>query len=88
MARRPALAILVTSLAIGGCALESPPKPDEIRQQSLPNLTLPQAWAARAGLSTPVADAWIHSFNDPALDGFVTEALLYNADLMVATSDQ
>jgi len=86
MARRSALAILVTSLAIGGCALESPPKPDEIRQQSLPNLTLPQAWAARAGLSTPVADDWIHSFNDPALDGFVTEALLYNADLMVAAA--
>jgi len=86
MARRPALAILVTSLAIGGCALESPPKPDEIRQQSLPNLTLPQAWAARAGLSEPVADDWVHSFNDPELDGLVTEALLYNADLMVAAA--
>ena len=86
MARRSALAILVTSLAIGGCALESPPKPDEIRQQSLPNLTLPQAWAARAGLPTPVADDWIHNFNDPALDGFVTEALLYNADLMIAAA--
>jgi NodT family efflux transporter outer membrane factor (OMF) lipoprotein len=86
MARRPALAILLATLAIGGCALESPPKPDEIRQQSLPNLTLPQAWAARAGLQTPVADDWVHTFNDPELDGLVTEALLYNADLMVAAA--
>ena len=86
MARRLALPMLVAALAAAGCALQSPPKPDEIRQQSLPNLTLPQAWTARAGVPRPVEDDWIASFRDPELDALVREALLYNTDLQVAAA--
>ena len=86
MARRLALPMLVAALAVAGCALQSPPKPEEIRQQSLPNLTLPQAWTARGGAQRPVEDDWIAAFRDPELDALVREALAYNVDLQVAAA--
>ena len=86
MAHRLALPMLVAALAAAGCALQSPPKPDEIKQQSLPNLTLPQAWTARGSVPQPVEDDWIAAFRDPELDALVREALAYNVDLQVAAA--
>ena len=71
---------------LGACALESPPKPDEIRAQSLPNLKAPAAWTGAAAPSAQVRNAWLASFGDPRLDALVYEALAYNADLVLAAA--
>jgi len=86
MRRAHALTMIVAAATLAACALQSPPKRDEIKAQALPNLTLPQAWVARGGSPGAVADDWIASFRDPELDALVREALLYNADLMVAAA--
>jgi len=77
---------LSAALALAACAIGTPPKPDEIKQQALPNLTLPQAWVATGGASGPVADDWVASFGDPELVALVREALAYNPDLLVAAA--
>jgi len=85
MSRPLALPMLVAAVA-AGCALQAPPKPDEIKGQALPNLTLPQAWTATGGAARPVEDDWIATFRDPELDALVREALAYNPDLLVAAA--
>jgi NodT family efflux transporter outer membrane factor (OMF) lipoprotein len=86
MARRRPLTLALVALALAGCALESPPKPDEIRAQSLPNLALRDAYASPGGAQGVVEDNWIAAFNDPELDALVAEALAYNTDLRVAAA--
>ena len=78
---------LVAALALAGCALESPPKPDEIRAQSIPNVGVPAAWTSAAA-TTPaaVADNWLATIGDAQLDALVREALAYNTDLRVAAA--
>ncbi len=80
-----AAAIAVT-FAFGGCALQRPPNGDEIRAQALPNVKAPAAWTGGPAAAGAVGDRWLATFNDPALDALVAEALAYNADLMVAAS--
>ena len=41
---------------------------------------------ARGGVAAPVADRWLASFEDPALNALVVEALLFNTDLQVAAT--
>jgi len=77
---------LLLALAVASCALESPPKPDEIRAKSLPNLTLPAAWTAQGGAAGTPADNWLATFGDPRLDALVREALLFNTDLLVTAA--
>jgi NodT family efflux transporter outer membrane factor (OMF) lipoprotein len=83
---RISLAALVTpiALAVAGCALQSPPSPQDIQAQSMQNVRAPEKWAATGGVDGAVADAWLASYNDPQLDALVREALAYNADLRVA----
>src|SRR5512139_497541 len=83
---RLSLAALVTpiALAVAGCALKSPPSPQDIQAQSMQNVRAPEKWAATGGVDGAVADAWLASYNDPQLDALVREALAYNADLRVA----
>ncbi|HEX4882523.1 MAG TPA: TolC family protein [Casimicrobiaceae bacterium] len=88
---RPHGSVLVVALAaaaLAGCALQSPPKPDELRAQALPHVDVPAAYtAARDGAirgTGDVGDAWIATFADPQLDAFVREALAYNLDLGLA----
>src|SRR5512145_1225482 len=82
----PALPMLLSAVVLAGCAIGTPPPSDEIRAQSLPNLTLPQAWTATGGAPGVVTDNWIASFADPELDALVREALLYNTDLRVTAA--
>ena len=78
---RAALVIAVAALA--GCALKVPPTHDEVIVQALPATTrIPPAWQAAAATS-PVADDWLKSFNDPALDALVAEAIANNLGLAV-----
>jgi NodT family efflux transporter outer membrane factor (OMF) lipoprotein len=74
---------------LGGCALKKPPERAELTKQALPNLQAPAAWTAPGGApgnASPVASAWLATFNDPQLDSLVEEALRYNPDLQVAAA--
>ena len=77
---------LLAAVALAGCALESPPKPDEIRAQSLPNLNVPGTWTAPGGTPGAVGDQWLAIFGDAQLDLLVKEALAYNTDLRIAAA--
>jgi len=79
-------AAVAVALSLGGCALKPPPKGDEIRAQALPNLKAPAAWTGGPAPPGAVGDRWLATFNDPALDALVAEALAYNTDLMLAAS--
>jgi NodT family efflux transporter outer membrane factor (OMF) lipoprotein len=78
----------VSSIAalLYGCALESPPKPDEIRAQSLSNLTAPASWTGAPTPPGALQDDWLKAFGDVQLDALVHEALLYNTDLLTAAA--
>jgi NodT family efflux transporter outer membrane factor (OMF) lipoprotein len=78
-----ALAMLAT---LGGCALDPPPKPEEYRQEALPNLAVPGQWATQGATTGPVAGSWLAAFADPRLDALVKEALANNPDLRVAAA--
>jgi len=84
MRRLASIACVAVPLALAGCALQSPPKPDEIRAEALPHMTPPAAWTAGAVDPGAVRDNWLASFGDPGLDSLVREALVYNADLRMA----
>lgn len=87
MSRRLSLlAGLAVTVTLGGCALEAPPKPDEIRLQSIPNVKVPAAWASSGGAEGLVTTDWITSFRDPQLEALVREALEYNTDLRIAAA--
>jgi NodT family efflux transporter outer membrane factor (OMF) lipoprotein len=86
MRRFAAAAVLSIAAVLGGCALQAPPKPDDIRAQSVPNLRPPSQWTAAPGDAAPVPDNWLARFGDPQLDALVREALAYNTDLRVAAA--
>jgi len=79
-------ALLIAAVALTGCALQSPPKPDEIQAQSIPNVKPPSAWTAAQTLPGTVADNWLTAFGDAQLDALVREALAYNTDLRIAAA--
>jgi NodT family efflux transporter outer membrane factor (OMF) lipoprotein len=81
------LALSAAVLTMAGCALQAPPKPDEIRAQALPHLQVPAAWKAPGGegVGAPAA-GWLATFGEPRLDALVREADRYNADLQVAAA--
>jgi outer membrane protein, multidrug efflux system len=83
---RARLALAVCAIAAAGCALNQPPPPDELRKQALPNLKVPERWTAQTAASAAVADNWLASFNDPALDALVREAIEFNSDLRMAAA--
>jgi NodT family efflux transporter outer membrane factor (OMF) lipoprotein len=78
--------VLAAAFALAACALKQPPPVTELREQALPNLKLPAQWSAPGGAPAGVTDDWLASFNDPALDALVREALEYNTDLRAAAA--
>ena len=84
--RRYAAAAVLSITMLCGCALQSPPRPDEIRGQSLANFRPASTWTAAPAETGLLRDDWLKAFNDPQLDALVREALAYNADLMVAAA--
>ena len=75
------------ALALGGCALSHPPQHSRVVQASLPKTTaIPPAWTASAAAKDAVADDWLKTFNDPALNAVVAEAIQNNPDLRLAAA--
>jgi NodT family efflux transporter outer membrane factor (OMF) lipoprotein len=72
--------------AVAGCAIKDPPTAADLQKDVLPQAPAPTAFRAGGGVSAPVADGWLASFQEPALTALVNEALLYNADLRVAAA--
>jgi len=75
---------LIVTLA--GCALKAPPKQEDVRGQSLPNLIVPPQWAEQGGAPGAVMKGWLEGFKDPRLEALVRDALLYSPDLQVAAA--
>jgi multidrug efflux system outer membrane protein len=78
--------VLLCALALSACALSDPPPREEIAKLGAPNLTPPAKWSAEGGATGAVADDWLASWNVPALDAMVAEALAYNSDLRLAAA--
>src|SRR5213596_3683345 len=78
--------IVLGSITLAACALNQPPPSEELRAKSLPNVKTPERWTTQTVASAAVADNWLATFNDPALDALVREAIEYNADLRVAAA--
>jgi len=76
--------------AVSACALKDPPPRDETLRQAAPNLKAPAQWVAPSPSGNAGAGAvtgnWLASWDDPALNALVVEALAYNADLRVAAA--
>jgi NodT family efflux transporter outer membrane factor (OMF) lipoprotein len=86
MSTRNTTLALVVFATLSACALQAPPKPEEIRPQALPNTAVPGQWAAEAVAPGPVAGNWLATFGDARLQALVTEAMAYNPDLRVAAT--
>ncbi len=48
-------AVPVLLAAAAGCALQSPPKPEDTRKQALPNLAVPPIWSSEASAGAAAA---------------------------------
>jgi NodT family efflux transporter outer membrane factor (OMF) lipoprotein len=79
-------AALSLAALLAACALQAPPKPDEIRAQSLANFRATGNWTGAPVPADAIRDDWLAEFHDPRLDALVREALSYNADLQVAAA--
>jgi NodT family efflux transporter outer membrane factor (OMF) lipoprotein len=87
MRRTAALLSITTIVCASGCAVAPPPPAEDVRRQALADIALDGTWRADASVSTqPVLDDWISTFNDPALDALVREAIAHNPDLRVAAA--
>lgn len=78
--------VLFVALALAGCSLKTPPAHTEVVDKALPATTrIPPAWRAdsRGG---EVANDWVKSFDDPALESIVAEAIANNLDLRAAAT--
>jgi outer membrane protein, multidrug efflux system len=84
--KRGAALALAIALALGGCALKTPPDAAALRSTALPNLQPPPAWKAASVAAGAVQSGWVASFGDPQLPKLIDEALQYNADLAVAAA--
>jgi len=81
---RRLVVIAATGLTLAGCALQQAPTRDEVVERALPESTrVPPAWTSDPA-GAAVADDWLASFDDPALNAIVTEALANNLDLRQA----
>ncbi|MEO8675565.1 MAG: TolC family protein [Casimicrobiaceae bacterium] len=76
---------VLCAFGLSACALKDLPPHEETARQAMPNVAPPPQWAAGADAGT-VAQQWLVSLNDPRLDALVREALVYNADVLIAAA--
>lgn len=86
-ARRRSVVCFTAVLLLCGCAVKRPPSAQQLVNDALPPATtIPEAWSNKDAVAGPVADGWIKTFADPALDAIVAEAIKNNLDLKVAAT--
>ncbi|HDG1680915.1 TPA: efflux transporter outer membrane subunit [Kluyvera ascorbata] len=68
---------LALALALVGCQSADV-------QRAEPTLTIPAAWRAGIGPTSPVEGVWWRNFHDSALNQYVDQALRYNSDVLIA----
>jgi multidrug efflux system outer membrane protein len=78
--------VVFAALALSACALKDMPPREDIAKEAMPNLGTPPQWVAPGGAAGAVRDNWLASFNEPRLDALVREAVVYNADLRIASA--
>ena len=78
--RDTTLAIAIMAV-LGGCAVSTPPAPEQMRKDALQGTEVRASWSAGAPAEGAISDNWLVSFNDPQLTALVNEALAKNPDL-------
>jgi len=79
-------AVVVTVATLAGCALRTAPTHIEVVEQALPKATsIPPAWRADPA-GREVANDWLKTLDDPALEAIVAEAIANNLDLRAAAT--
>jgi outer membrane protein, multidrug efflux system len=86
LARGDVLTSVAAALLAAGCALQSPPKPEETRTQALGNTDVTTPWRAAEPVPGAVQDNWLATFGDQQLNALVAEAVQRNPDLRVAAT--
>jgi NodT family efflux transporter outer membrane factor (OMF) lipoprotein len=86
MIPRGLLPWLAPAVLLAGCALKQPPDAAELKRQALPNTQVPERWASQGAAGGSVQQGWFAQFAEPRLTSLVEEALVYNADLRVASA--
>jgi multidrug efflux system outer membrane protein len=71
---------------LAGCALQSPPQPNEIQKEALGDMAVSNPWKAAATSSAAVQDNWLATFEDSQLDALAAEGVAKNPDLRVAAT--
>jgi multidrug efflux system outer membrane protein len=85
--RRALSLVLIISVAMTGCIrLRKPPDAATLKQQAMPTVAVPDAWTAGGAGAGTVADNWLATFRDDALNAAVAETMASNPDLRVAAS--
>jgi len=85
-AQRRTVVAVAAALLAGGCALQSPPAPQETRSQALGSTDVTTPWRAADPVPGTVQDNWLGTFNDTQLNALVAEAVQRNPDLRVAAT--
>jgi len=78
--------VFAAAALLAGCALKSPPPPDEVRQEALGGMAVRDPWKAAATSSAAVQDNWLATFEDSQLDALAAEGVARNLDLRVAAT--
>ena len=84
--------LIIAAACIAGlaaCAVNPPPKPEEIRKDALQGTEIRATWAGAYltgtdATSLAITDNWLATFDDPQLTALVSEAVARNADLRAA----
>jgi len=84
--RRGCASAVALALALAGCAIGTPPEPKELAAQAMPQVKAPEAWRTPGATAGAVADGWVATLADPALEALIGEALAFNPDIRVAAA--
>ncbi|WP_338602353.1 efflux transporter outer membrane subunit [Desulfoferula mesophila] len=80
------MAMCLAATLLAGCSLTDPPAHKEVVKQALPEKTsIPPQWSSPTDAQA-VANDWLKSFNDPAMEALVAEAMQNNLDLRQAAA--
>lgn len=78
--------VVVAVATLAGCALKPVPTHTEVVERALPaGARIPPAWRADPDAGE-VANDWLKTLNDPALEAIVAEAIANNLDLRAAAA--